>query len=67
MLIDDVRHRALGKGHNVAEGVIRLWKQGKLCPRFIGRFRIMAWVGKVTNRLDFPDKLNQIHTTFYVP
>ncbi|KAD4982493.1 hypothetical protein E3N88_19164 [Mikania micrantha] len=35
-------------------------------PRFIGPFRIMARVGKVTYRLDLPDELSGIHPTFHV-
>lgn len=35
-------------------------------PTYIGPFMIIAWVGKVTYRLDLPDKLSQIHNTFYV-
>ncbi|KAD3336655.1 hypothetical protein E3N88_32174 [Mikania micrantha] len=48
------------------KGVIRFRKRGKLSPRFIGPFRIMARVGKVAYRLDLPDELNRIHPTFHV-
>ncbi|KAD3066456.1 hypothetical protein E3N88_34336 [Mikania micrantha] len=48
------------------KGVIRFRKRGKLSPRFIGPFRIMARVGKVAYRLDLPDELSGIHPTFHV-
>ncbi|KAD6795232.1 hypothetical protein E3N88_06128 [Mikania micrantha] len=48
------------------KGVIRFRKRGKLSPRFIGPFRIIARVGKVAYRLDLPDKLSGIHPTFHV-
>ncbi|KAD6118695.1 hypothetical protein E3N88_09966 [Mikania micrantha] len=48
------------------KGVIRFRKRGKLSPRFIGPFRIMARVGKVAYRLDLPDELSGIHLTFHV-
>ena len=48
------------------KGVIRFRKRGKLGPRFIGPFRVMARVGKVAYRLDLPVELSQIHSTFHV-
>ncbi|KAD5803480.1 hypothetical protein E3N88_14840 [Mikania micrantha] len=48
------------------KGVIRFRKRGKLSPRFIGHFRIIARVGKVAYRLDLPDELSGIHPTFHV-
>ncbi|KAD6454275.1 hypothetical protein E3N88_08981 [Mikania micrantha] len=41
-------------------------KRGKLSPRFIGPFRIMARVDKVAYRLDLPNELSGIHPTFHV-
>lgn len=35
-------------------------------PRFIGSFRVLAWVGKVSYWLDLPKKLSQIHNIFHV-
>ena len=48
------------------KGVIRFRKRGKLGPRFIVPFRVVARVGKVAYRLDLPAELNQIHNTFHV-
>ncbi|KAD6119070.1 hypothetical protein E3N88_10341 [Mikania micrantha] len=48
------------------KGIIRFRKRGKLSPRFIGPFRVMARVGKVAYRLDLPDELSGIHPTFHV-
>ncbi|KAJ9557882.1 hypothetical protein OSB04_012496 [Centaurea solstitialis] len=48
------------------KGVIRFRKRGKLGPRFIGPFEIVAHVGKVAYRLELPPELSQIHNTFHV-
>ena len=48
------------------KGVIRFSKRGKLGPRYIGQFRVVARVGKVAYRLDLPAELSQIHNTFHV-
>ncbi|KAI3797800.1 hypothetical protein L1987_33063 [Smallanthus sonchifolius] len=48
------------------KGIIRFRKRGKLSPRFIGPFRIMARVGEVAYSLELPDELSRIHPTFHV-
>ena len=48
------------------KGVIRFRKRGKLNPRFIGPFKVIARVGKVAYRLELPEELSKIHNTFHV-
>ncbi|GJY09404.1 putative reverse transcriptase domain-containing protein [Tanacetum coccineum] len=47
-------------------GDVRFGKRGKLSPRYIGPFRIIARVGPVAYTLDLPKELKGIHSTFYV-
>ena len=35
-------------------------------PWYIGTFRVLARVGKVTYRLDLPKELSHVHNTFHV-
>ncbi|GKD16009.1 putative reverse transcriptase domain-containing protein [Tanacetum coccineum] len=42
------------------KGVIRFRKRGKLNPRYIGPFKIIAKVGIVAYRLELPEQLNEI-------
>ncbi|GJW71763.1 hypothetical protein Tco_0128680, partial [Tanacetum coccineum] len=46
--------------------MIRFGKWGKLNPRYIGPFKIIAKVGTVAYRLELPEKLSRVHSTFHV-
>ncbi|GKF64104.1 hypothetical protein Tco_0187552, partial [Tanacetum coccineum] len=46
--------------------VIRFGKQGKLNPRYIGPFKIFDRVGTLAYRLELPEQLIQVHSTFHV-
>nr|GFC49013.1 putative reverse transcriptase domain-containing protein [Tanacetum cinerariifolium] len=48
------------------KGVIRFGKRGKLNPRYIGPFKILAKVGTVAYRLELPEQLSKVHSTFHV-
>ncbi|GJU53092.1 hypothetical protein Tco_1226806 [Tanacetum coccineum] len=48
------------------KGVILFGKQGKLNPRYIGPFKILAKVGTVEYRFTLPEQLSRVHSTFHV-
>ncbi|GJV72938.1 putative reverse transcriptase domain-containing protein [Tanacetum coccineum] len=48
------------------KGVIRFGKHGKLSPWYIGPFKIIERIGPVAYKLELPDKLRGIHSTFHV-
>nr|XP_043616059.1 uncharacterized protein LOC122587975 [Erigeron canadensis] len=48
------------------KGLLRFCKRGKLSPRFIGPFRVLARVGKLAYQLELPEELSRIHSTFHV-
>ncbi|XP_071713140.1 uncharacterized protein [Rutidosis leptorrhynchoides] len=48
------------------KGIIRFRKRGKLSPRYIGPFKIVARFRKVAYRLSLPEERNSIHDMFHV-
>nr|GFA91303.1 putative reverse transcriptase domain-containing protein [Tanacetum cinerariifolium] len=48
------------------KGVIRFNKRGKLNPRYIGPFKILAKVGTVAYRLELLEQLSRVYSTFHV-
>nr|GEW62330.1 reverse transcriptase domain-containing protein [Tanacetum cinerariifolium] len=48
------------------KGVVRFGKQGKLNPRYIGHFKVLAKVGTVAYRIELPQQLSRVHSTFHV-
>ncbi|GJU63793.1 putative reverse transcriptase domain-containing protein [Tanacetum coccineum] len=46
--------------------VIRFGKRGKLNTRYIGPFKILAKVGTLAYRLELPEQLSRVHSTFHV-
>ncbi|GJR12642.1 hypothetical protein Tco_0795294 [Tanacetum coccineum] len=48
------------------KGVIRFEKRGKLNPRYIGPFKILKRVGPMEYKLELPEELSNVHSTFHV-
>ncbi|GJT52180.1 putative reverse transcriptase domain-containing protein [Tanacetum coccineum] len=48
------------------KGVIHFGKRGKLNPCYIGPFKILAKVGTVAYRIELPEQLSRVHSTFHV-
>ncbi|GJY58649.1 putative reverse transcriptase domain-containing protein [Tanacetum coccineum] len=48
------------------KGVIRFGKQGKLNPRYIGPFKILKRIGPAAYKLELPEELSNVHSTFHV-
>nr|GEY25790.1 putative reverse transcriptase domain-containing protein [Tanacetum cinerariifolium] len=48
------------------KAVIRFGKWGKLNPRYIGPFKNLAKMGMLDYRLEIPEQLSRVHSTFHV-
>nr|GFC50520.1 putative reverse transcriptase domain-containing protein [Tanacetum cinerariifolium] len=48
------------------KGVVRFGKRGKLNPRYVGPFKVLERIGDVAYKLDFPEELSRVHSTFHV-
>jgi hypothetical protein len=47
-------------------GVKRFGIKGKLAPRFVGPFKVLARKGEVTYELELPESLSAVHNVFHV-
>nr|GEU41126.1 reverse transcriptase domain-containing protein [Tanacetum cinerariifolium] len=48
------------------KGVVRFGKRGKLNPRYVGHFKVLAKVRVVAYKLELPQELGRLHNTFHV-
>nr|GEU99743.1 putative reverse transcriptase domain-containing protein [Tanacetum cinerariifolium] len=48
------------------KGVVRFGKRGKLNPRYIRPFMVLAKVKTIAYRLELPEQLSRVHSTFHV-
>nr|GEW61349.1 reverse transcriptase domain-containing protein [Tanacetum cinerariifolium] len=48
------------------KGVVRFGKRGKLNPRYVRPFKVLAKVGDVAYMLELPQELSRVHHTFHV-
>nr|GFA58517.1 putative reverse transcriptase domain-containing protein [Tanacetum cinerariifolium] len=48
------------------KGVVRFGKRGKLNPRYVGPFKVIARVGSIAYKLNLPEELSRVQNTFHV-
>ncbi|GKE44252.1 hypothetical protein Tco_1471536, partial [Tanacetum coccineum] len=48
------------------KGVVSFGKRWKLNPRYVGLFKVLEKVGSVAYRLELPQELSRVHSTFHV-
>ncbi|GJY89384.1 hypothetical protein Tco_0504580 [Tanacetum coccineum] len=48
------------------KSVIHFGKRGKLNPWYIGPFKILERIGPVAYKLELPEELSNVYSTFYV-
>nr|GFB39398.1 DNA/RNA polymerases superfamily protein [Tanacetum cinerariifolium] len=48
------------------KGVVRFGKRGKLNPGYVGPFKVLEKIGKVSYKLELPEELSRVHNTFHV-
>ncbi|GJU58336.1 hypothetical protein Tco_1236102 [Tanacetum coccineum] len=56
--LDNLKHKDVG--------VVRFGKWGKLNPRYVGPFQVLAKVGAIAYKLELPQELSKVHNTSHV-
>jgi hypothetical protein len=51
---------------SATKGVVRFNIKGKLSPRYIRPFKILARMGKLAYRLELPESMKGVHNVFYI-
>ncbi|GJR41983.1 hypothetical protein Tco_1310086 [Tanacetum coccineum] len=51
--------------HHLKES-IQFGKRGKLYPRYIGSFKILKRIGPMAYKLELPEELSNVHSTFHI-
>nr|GEY73196.1 putative reverse transcriptase domain-containing protein [Tanacetum cinerariifolium] len=46
--------------------VVRFGKQGKLNPMYVGPFKVLEKIGKVSYKLELLEEMSRVHNTFHV-
>nr|GEY19674.1 putative reverse transcriptase domain-containing protein [Tanacetum cinerariifolium] len=64
-IIQNTKHKVMLKA-SPWKGVLRFDKRGKLNPRYIGPFKILAKIGMLAYRLKLPEQLSRVYSTFHV-
>ncbi|GJQ96085.1 putative reverse transcriptase domain-containing protein [Tanacetum coccineum] len=62
----EIVHETTEKIIQIKKRVIRFGKRGKLNPRYIRPFKILAKVGTLAYRPELPEQLSRVHSTFHV-
>ncbi|GJV72886.1 putative reverse transcriptase domain-containing protein [Tanacetum coccineum] len=63
--IVQIRQR-LQAARDQQKSIIRFGKRGKLNPQYIGPFKILERIGPVAYKLELPEELSNVHSTFHV-
>nr|GEV98211.1 hypothetical protein [Tanacetum cinerariifolium] len=42
------------------------WQTGEVYPRYVGPFKVLAKVGVISYKLELPQELDRVHSTFHV-
>jgi hypothetical protein len=48
------------------KGIVRFGVKGKLSPRYIGPYLIIARVGSLAYRLQLPESMARVHPVFHI-
>ncbi|GKE70417.1 hypothetical protein Tco_1528489, partial [Tanacetum coccineum] len=48
------------------KGVVCFGKRGKLNPRYVRPFRVLAKVGAIAYKIELPQELSRVHNSFHV-
>ncbi|GJY78433.1 putative reverse transcriptase domain-containing protein, partial [Tanacetum coccineum] len=65
-IVQETTNKIIQIKQRIQAALVRFGKQGKLNPGYVRPFKVLEKVGAIAYKLELPQELSRVHTTFHV-